>query len=259
MPNSKPNPKPNKLPDKKSMPQPSRYQMIDLLRGIAILMMFSYHFSFDLHYYGFIVQDFYNSAFWVYYRSLIVSLFLLLVGVSLHLATAKGIKTASYFRRLGLLLFFAGLVSITTYLQFAERMIFFGILHFIAVASILALAFTRFYWFNLITGIAMIVLALSVQHVFFDQPLLQWFGLMTHKPLTEDYVPLLPWFGVVLIGLFLGKFIYQNNSMPLFQNWHSHHIAVRTLTFAGRHSLLIYMLHQPVFMGLLYIPYKIIH
>ena len=243
----------------KFMPENHRYQIIDLLRGIAILMMFSYHFSFDLNYYGFIAQDFYTTPFWIYYRTLIVSLFLLLVGVSLHLATAKGFKAKSYFRRLGLLLFFAGLVSLVSYIQFAERMIFFGILHFIAVASILGLAFTRFYWFNLLLGITLIMLAQNIQHAFFDQPLLQWFGLMTHKPFTEDYVPLLPWFGVVLIGLFLGKFIYLYNGLPKFQSWYSDHAVMRTLTFAGKHGLLIYILHQPVFMGLLYIPYIIMH
>lgn len=239
------------------MSENHRYQIIDLLRGIAILMMFSYHFSFDLHYYGFIEQNFYSGTFWVYYRTLIVSLFLLLVGVSLHLATAKGIKAKSYFRRLGLLLFFAGLVSVISYIQFSERMIFFGILHFIAAASVLGLAFSRFYWFNLLFGSALIILGLNVQHAFFNQPLLQWFGLMTHKPFTEDYVPLLPWFGIVLIGLFLGKFIYQYNSLPKFKSWSSEQPAIRTLMFAGKHSLLIYMLHQPIFMGLLYLPYII--
>ncbi|MCW9025420.1 MAG: DUF1624 domain-containing protein [Gammaproteobacteria bacterium] len=238
-------------------PQQNRYQIIDVLRGVAILMMFSFHFSFDLNYYGFIQQDFYNSLFWTNYRSVIVSSFLVLVGVSLYLATRNGIKPQSYFKRLGLLVLFASLVSVASYIQFPESMIFFGILHFIAAASILGPAFTRFYWLNLVLGIALIMLGTQFQHTFFNQPLWQWFGLMTHKPVTEDYVPLLPWFGMILIGLFLGKFIYQYQHLPVLRSWKSKHPVFRSLTFAGKHSLIIYMLHQPIFMGLLYIPYSL--
>ena len=237
------------------MSQTSRYQIIDVLRGVAILMMFSFHFSFDLNYYGFIQQDFYNGAFWINYRIVIVSSFLALVGVSLFLATRNGFKPRPYFQRLGLLLLFAALVSIASYIQFPKSMIFFGILHFIAAASVLGLAFTRFYWLNLVLGISLVVVGSQYQHQLFDQPLLQWFGLMTHKPVTEDYVTLLPWFGVVLIGLFLGKFIYQYQHLVVLQSWQSEHPIFKGLTFAGKHSLIIYMLHQPIFMGLLYIPY----
>lgn len=237
----------------------SRYQIIDVLRGIAILMMFSFHFSFDLNYYGFIQQDFYHSLFWTHYRIVIVSTFLALVGISLFLATRHGFKATAYFRRLGLLVLFAALVSLASYVQFPNSMIFFGILHFIAVASVLGLAFTRFYWLNLCIGIGLIIIGNQVQLSFFNHSLWQWFGLMTQKPITEDYVPLLPWFGVVLIGLFLGKFIYQQNHLPRLQSWKSEHPIFKTLGFAGKHSLIIYMIHQPIFMGLLYIPYSLKH
>ncbi|NOZ36458.1 MAG: DUF1624 domain-containing protein [Gammaproteobacteria bacterium] len=230
-----------------------RYPIIDVLRGLAILMMFSYHFSFDLTYFGFMQQDFYHNPFWLNYRTLIVSLFLSLVGVSLSLATRHGFKTRAYFRRLGLLIFFASLVSIVTYIQFSDRMIFFGILHFIALASVLGLVFIRFYWLNLVLGTGLIILGNQVQNAVFNQPWLQWIGLMTHKPFTEDYVPLLPWFGVVLLGIFVGKLVFQKQPQAWLQNWQSQHPLMRTLSFGGKHSLLIYMLHQPVFMGLLYL------
>ncbi len=230
-----------------------RYLLIDLLRGLAIAMMFHYHFSFDLNHFGFIAQDFYHDPFWINYRSLIVSLFLGLVGISLSLATQHGFNTRSYFRRLGMLVGFAALVSIGSYIQFADRFIFFGILHFIIVASIFGLAFTRFYWFNLILGNGLILLGTQFQHAFFDQPGLQWLGMMTHKPFTEDYVPLLPWFGVVLLGIFVGKLVFQKHPQAWLKNWHSHDPLSRTLSFAGKHGLIIYMLHQPIFMGLLYL------
>ncbi len=230
-----------------------RYLIIDVLRGLAILMMFSYHFSFDLNYFGFIRLDFYHHPFWLNYRILIVSLFLGLVGVSLSLATRHGFNPQAYFRRLGQLIFFACLVSIVTYIQFSNRMIFFGILHFIALASVLGLIFIRFYRFNLVLGTGLIVFGTQFQNAIFDQPWLQWIGLMTHKPFTEDYVPLLPWFGVVLLGIFVGKLVFQKQPQAWLQNWHSTHPSIRVLSFSGKHSLIIYMLHQPVFMGLLYL------
>ncbi len=237
----------------KSSPIKQRYPIIDVLRGLAILMMFSYHFSFDLNYFGFLQLDFYHNPFWLNYRTLIVSLFLGLVGVSLSLATRYGFKPRAYFRRLGLLIVFAILVSIVTYIQFSDRMIFFGILHFIALASVLGLAFVRFYWLNLVLGAGLVVLGTQFQNAVFNQPWLQWIGLMTHKPFTEDYVPLLPWFGVVLLGIFIGKLVFQKQPQAWLQNWQSTHPFMRTLSFGGKHSLIIYMLHQPVFMGLLYL------
>jgi uncharacterized membrane protein len=83
----------------------------------------------------------------------------------------------------------------------------------------------------------------------FNQKALQWFGLMTHKPPTEDYVPLLPWFGVVLLGMTLGKYLHNKGSIyrPIQSIWG------RRLAGMGRHSLLIYMLHQPILLGGLWV------
>ncbi len=237
----------------KSSSTKQRYLIVDVLRGLAIAMMFHYHFSFDLNHFGFIQQDFYRDPFWLNYRTLIVSLFLALVGVSLSLATRRSFNPKSYFRRLGMLVFFAALVSIASYIQFSDRMIFFGILHFIAVASVLGLIFVRFYRLNLILGAGLVILGNQFQHLAFNQPWLQWVGLMTHKPFTEDYVPLLPWFGVVLLGIFFGKLFFEKQPQRWLINWQSEQPLIRVLSFGGRHSLIIYMLHQPLFMGLLYL------
>jgi len=235
----------------------TRYELVDALRGTAILMMFSFHFSFDLNYFGFIHTDFYHNPFWLNYRIVIVSTFLCVMGMSLHIAHHRGLQTQKYLRRLSILLACAGLVSLGSYLMFPRAMIFFGILHFIAVATILGLAFLRLYWLNLLAGIAVILLGSQVQHPFFDQPMLQWLGMMTHKPITEDYVPLFPWFGVVLLGLFLARWATTAGHLPLFSQWRSQWPPVRALRFAGRHSLLIYMVHQPIFIGSLYLVHKL--
>ncbi len=243
-----------KMRGQDALPPPlMRHSLVDVLRGAAIVMMFMYHFTFDLSYYGAVSADFNHDPFWLGFRAIIVSLFLGVMGVSLHLATARGVNPRSFGRRLLLVAGCAGLVSAGSYAMFPNSMIFFGILHFIAVASVLGLLFRRLFWLNLIVGGGLIATGLQFQHPWFDLPAWQWLGLMTHKPVTEDYVPLLPWFGVVLIGMFLGKLIYQRENVPSIARWTGRHPVARLLAFGGRHSLPVYMLHQPVFLGLLYL------
>lgn len=247
---------------------PTRYSSVDAARGTAIVLMFVYHFMFDLHYYKIVTIDFNNDPVWLGLRTLIVTLFLGVMGISLHLATANGLNQHAYVRRLLQVAGCAALVSASSYMMFPKSMIFFGILHFIAAASVLGLLFYRGFWINLGAGVALIILGLTVQHPWFDQPGWQWVGLMTHKPITEDYVPLLPWFGVVLLGLFVGKWVFPSPplnglagtlggfSASLGKNlaqWQGKMRFSRLLAFGGRHSLPIYMLHQPVFFAVLYL------
>lgn len=230
----------------------SRIQLFDVLRGIAIGLMAAYHFCFDLNYYSFTHFNFNHDPFWLNFRAMIVTLFLGLVGISLVLATTVSLVPRRYFRRLAWLAVCAALVSISSRMLFPDSWVFFGVLHFILLASILGLAFLRLYWANLVFGSGLLFLGLTVQHPLFDQPWLQWFGLTTYKPVTEDYVPLLPWFGVVLLGMFLGKLYLRSNAGKYLSGWQNDQPAAKLLVFAGRHGLLIYMLHQPVLLGILY-------
>ncbi len=239
------------------MPVSSRYQLIDILRGVAITLMVFYHFCYDLTYFQMVTFDFYRDPFWLNLRTLIVSLFLGLVGVSLVLAAERGINKRRYFKRLGLLLLFALAISINSYFMFPGRTIVFGILHFIAFASVLGLLFVHWPRVSLIVGIGIIILDRVFQHPVFDQAWLHWLGLMTHKPATEDYVPVIPWFGVVLMGIFVGHQLQRAQALRFFSTWQSSAPLARGLAFAGRHSLLIYVLHQPILLGLLWVAVQV--
>ncbi len=230
-----------------------RYQLIDILRGIAIVLMVYFHFSYDLTYYKLADFDFYRDPYWLNLRTLIVSLFLTLVGISLVLATRNGINKKRFLRRLGLLLVFSALITLNSYIMFPGRTIIIGILHFIAIASVLGLLFVRRYLLSLVLGVGLILLDYFFQHEFFNQPWLHWIGLMTHKPATEDYVPLIPWFGVVLIGIFIGQSLFRSERLSALFAFHSGSGVARGLALAGRHSLIIYVLHQPVLFGLLWV------
>lgn len=230
----------------------ARYIWLDAARGFAIALMVIYHFSYDLDLFGYVDIDFNHDLRWRFFRTVIVSMFLMVVGISLILATRRGVQWRAFNRRIGLLVVCALLVSAGSGWMFPTSLIFFGILHFIAVASLLGLVFTRFYWFNLWLGLLIIGLGMFAQHPLFDQPWLQWLGMMTHKPVTEDYVPLLPWFGVVLTGMFAGQYIVRNKSQVQGVSRLPAHL-LSSLAAAGRHSLLVYMLHQPVLIGVLYL------
>jgi len=236
----------------------NHYEILDLARGFAILLMFIYHFSYDLDYFGFIDQNFAHDEFWKNFRSLIVTLFLTIMGMSLYLASYRGLRKKRFRQRLLLLLFYAALVSISSWIMYPKAMIFFGILHFIAVASVLGLAFVRLGVINLLLGLCLIIMAQTLHHSLFDHAYLQWFGLTTKLPVTVDYVPLLPWFGVVLIGIYLGQLLSQRPAGSFFPRWKNTHPATQLLALGGRHSLHIYMLHQPLFLGILYIINQII-
>ena len=223
----------------------SRSLHVDIWRGSTCILMIFYHFCYDLDYLQLMEFDFYQHPFWFGLRTLIVSLFIGIVGISLHLATLHGLRIQALGKRLAILLACAGLTSFVSLILFQERFIFFGILHFIALASVVGLFFLRWFWINIISGISLLLIGLNVQHPWFDQNIWQWFGLVTTKPFTEDYVPFLPWFGMVLLGIALGKYLHISGIIYRPIRWG------QRLAWLGRHSLLVYMLHQPILLGFL--------
>jgi uncharacterized membrane protein len=230
-----------------------RLLSIDALRGVAILLMVAFHFCFDLAQFQLVGFDFYRDPFWLHLRTFVLSLFLGLVGISLVLASRNGLDRNRYWKRLLLLVLAAGVISASTWGVFGSRFVFFGVLHFIALSSVLGLIFLWGTWINLVLGVGVIAFSAYWQSPWFDQTGRRWIGLMTHRPATEDYVPLLPWFGVVLLGIFAGKLLLRSAWLPRLDQRLRPLAAARGLAAAGRHSLMIYLAHQPLLFGLLYL------
>jgi uncharacterized membrane protein len=232
-------------------PARPRIAVIDLARGVAIVAMVVYHTAYDLAGNGLIATDVAAEIHWKVFARTIASTFLVLVGVGLVLATRNGFEPRRYFRRLTFIAAGALLVTAATYWFDRTTFVFFGILHLIAVASVLALPFLfASTWFTAVVALAVIVAPWSSASPVFDQPWLWWVGLSTVSPTTIDYVPVFPWFGAVLAGIVIGRIgLRYAGALSAIQ---PRDIVSRTLMLAGRWSLVIYLVHQPLIVGALY-------
>jgi uncharacterized membrane protein len=230
-------------------PQPQRIVAIDVLRGVAIVAMIVYHFSFDLRMFGITQSDFEHDWRWIAARSAILGTFLLVAGVSLLLADRAGTTRADFWRRVGMIVGCALIVSGASYVMFPRTFIWFGVLHAIAVSLVLAQPLVRRPRVALVVGIAVVAAGLAFSHPAFDNRYLGWIGFMTERPPTEDYVPLFPWSGLVLIGIALADLLDRRAFAALAPLAR----APRALVWLGRHSLLVYMVHQPILIGALWL------
>lgn len=225
-----------------------RIESLDALRGLAIVAMIVYHFCFDLRYFGFARWDFEHDWRWLTARTLILSSFLLIAGVSAVLGARRG-DVSHWLRHVGLIAGAALLVSAGSYVMFPRSFIWFGVLHAIAASLFLARPLIARPRLAAVIGVAVIVLGVTLAHPAFDHRVLGFIGFMTHKPTTEDYVPLFPWMGVLLLGIAAGHALVRVGFAPLtpFERLPA---LLRTM---GRHSLVIYLVHQPVMIGALWL------
>ena len=230
-----------------------RLPLIDAARGVAVVAMVVYHLSWDLRYFGYIAADVEGALGWRMFARAIAGTFLFLVGVSLVLSTRRGVNLRSFLRRLGIIVTAAAAITLVTWFVFGDTFIFFGMLHHIAVASVLGLAFLRVpIWLVLGGALFCFVAPPLLAGPAFDSPALIWLGLASSLPRTNDFVPLLPWFGVVLAGIAAARLwpLYESYRPALQQLGDR---TPRQLLWLGRHSLPIYLLHQPILFGVVYL------
>jgi len=224
-----------------------RDSSLDLMRGIAIIMMIAFHFIYDLNTFGFTEVPLFTHWIGIVWRCLIVFLFLSAVGISLVYAHSNGIQYKKFIRRLLYLGVAALLVSLGTYIMFPDGWVYFGILHLIWVSSLFALAFIDRPKTSLV--IALIILIGFI----FDQPNL---GIISnifesYLPIgSVDYYPLFPWLAFVFIGIFLGHNPYYQKVFTFRSSW---------LEVMGKHSLIIYLSHQIVLFGLVGLAYYLLN
>lgn len=237
---------------------PERYPEIDIARGIAVVMMVLFHIAFDLSFLG-IAGIPVSSLPWRAFAMATAALFLLLVGISLSISAGYAKTRLSrsdfilkYLKR-GAGIFAIGIgISIVTWIILPGAFIVFGILHLIGLSIALSPLYTGYSWQNLLAGLAMILVSPVVAAMRGDGWLV-WLGIHPPAFYSIDYTPVFPWLGVVLIGVGLGAILYPRAA----RRW-DHEVPTlpsSPLRFLGRHSLAIYLVHQPIILGILFITF----
>jgi len=225
--------------------QAPRVEGLDALRGVAIVAMVVYHFCFDLRYFGVARWDFEHDIRWLAARTLILSSFLLIAGISAALARRDPAADARWPRHVAVIGGAALLVTAASAMMFPRSFIWFGVLHAIALSLLLARPLIDRPRAALAAGVIVIAAGVMLSSQHFDNRMLGWLGFMTGKPMTEDYVPLFPWSGVLFLGIAAGHALVASNFAmlaPLAR-------MPRALRFLGRHSLAVYLVHQPLLLG----------
>ena len=232
-----------------------RFWEVDAARGVAIIMMIVYHTTYDLDTLGgYDIQS--TAGLWDLFADVTASLFLFLVGVSLAISRARtsltGWKLFGKYLARGLRILAYAVVLTVVFLALGIGVVAFGILHLIGVSIILAYPFLRLRFTNLVLGTLIFA---AGQYIMAQDPYSQsfWllpFGVVPENVIMPDYRPLLPWFGVVLIGLFFGNVVY-GDGRRLAVTEDKAPVLARPLLPPGKNSLFIYLIHQPIIVALL--------
>lgn len=239
----------------------ARIVTLDILRTAALVAMALYHFTYDLAFFGVLPSHMAVSGGWAVFARLVAGSFLFLSGVSLVLAHGRGVRWRSFLRRLAVIAAAAGMVTVASWLFAPERFIFFGILHAIAACSVIGLAFLRApAGVTLSAAVLVWALPKAFRSEMFDAPWLWWTGLFTQRPASMDFEPIFPWLAAFLAGMAAARLLLGRGA----PGWLGRLEArlpprlVRLLSWPGRHSLVIYLLHQPVLVALVWAAMKIL-
>lgn len=224
-----------------------RIALVDWARTAAIIGMVTFHFGRDLEVVGLVPPGTTFGGWWDIWARSVAGSFLFLAGLSLWLAHGDGVQWRGYLRRLSILVVAAIGVSVVTYFATPQIWVRFGILHSIALASVLSLPFLWApWWVTLATAGAVLALAPGLQSEAFNGVWLLWLGLGTTWPPMMDWEPMVPWLAPMLAGVALGRLGSSLDWWIRLADWQA---GPDWLAWPGRHSLAIYLIHQPVIIG----------
>lgn len=228
----------------------SRILGLDLARTVALIGMACFHFGFDLESFGHVAPGTMTTGFWGAFARLVAASFLLIAGMSLYLAHEQAIRWHSFLKRWAMIVASAALITVATYFAVGSHFIFFGILHSIATSSLIGLLFLRLPApFTLLIALLVALAPSCLRSTAFDAPWLLWTGLSIRPVFSMDFEPIFPWLAPVLAGIALARIathagLWDKLSTP------DPGPTMRVLAWPGQHSLIIYLIHQPILIGI---------
>ncbi|QQR84226.1 DUF1624 domain-containing protein [Candidatus Peregrinibacteria bacterium] len=227
-----------------------RIRFLDEWRGLAIVGMVFYHLAFDLDYSGILLFDF-SSLFWLIWARLVQFSFLLLVGLSLFLSFKNSSSNHEFLRkqaRRAAFIFAMGmLITLITYFAFPDAYIRFGVLHLVAVSIVIGSLLIRNIPATLTLACSSVILGQLFEKVTTNTSWLIPIGVFPQNTYSFDWFPLFPWLSLPLSGILLGRLLDH------FQLWNAFNVPIPPLEFIGRHALLIYLVHQPLLLGFIWL------
>ena len=231
-----------------------RYQYLDILRWLAIVLMVLFHLNYSLVYiFGNEILNF-SEAFWYIIGKISALGFMSISGMSFYLASQKhsrGELTEKYLRYALILALCSWAITLITVIFFPEQLILFGILHFFALSFALLPFITR----SKALVIAVIVMIISI-YFYFPQSIESWLlfplGFVPNDFYSADYYPLIPYFSMILVWYLWGEFLAKNNFMRYLHISRELYFIEKILSCIGKYSLFVYLIHLPVILWVIY-------
>jgi len=221
---------------------------------VSVLAMICYHFYWDLGYFGFIDLGTATQGVGLLAAQAIGGSFITIAGISGRVLTFSNNFKAKFSKRIGKLIILSAMISLATFYIDKNNFIFFGILHFLTICSIISLILVTVTKSHLLFLIFFIVSIISLSSITFDLPtILSWIGFNKTPPITNDFYPLFPWLTFYMLGFWVGQLIMDRQSRflagisfiyPLNNN------LFKFLEYVGKNSLIIYISHQPILFSL---------
>ena len=229
-----------------------RVELLDFARGVALIAMCIFHFAFDLELFGVVGAGFIEQTHWIVFARSIAISFLFLAGFSLYLGHGATINWPSWWRRFLKIVAASALVTIATFWATPSQYIFFGILHQIAFASLVGLLFLNVpAWLTIACACLVFIIGQTYSTPLLDHSIWLWTGLSQLVPVSSDYVPVFPWTSPVLFGIGFAQLCKTHNLMQWLSKPKLKGRFQTLLKFFGKHSLVFYLVHQPILISLL--------
>ena len=234
-----------------------RINFVDYGRSFAIIAMIIYHFAYDLGQFGFIDLQVIISGPWKFFATIIGSSFLFISGFSFWIMISRKFNLIKFLKRLLVLIFSSLIISIVTYIYLGNSFIFFGILHLLALCTIIGLVIFRIpFLILIIISIFIFFTPYIFKSDFFEPKYLSWIGLYGKSTGSVDFYPFFPWSSSFILGIAISKILFKRKILISEKaSFKKDNIAFinRCLLWSGRNSLLIYLLHQPILIGLIFL------
>lgn len=235
----------------------------DELRGFMIVNVILYHLFYDLTYIFDVTILWFESPL-AYFWQKIISCSLIFISGACSYYSRNNIR-----RGIGIL-FYALLLTLTTYILMPKMIVIFGILHCLGM-SIILFAFIKPILYKVPIPIGMLVsfalfiitYKLSDGYIGIDSwniilpnemymtPYLFMFGFPSNTFFSSDYFPMLPYFFMFICGSYMG-ILAKNNCLPEYM----YNVHFKIFTYIGKNSIWIYLLHQPIIYFLLWFYFK---